>query len=349
MRPSSLRVTVPPPMFAHETAREVTNHEVDLLRAENRRVMERIHVRKRRGWMFLALLLLTLAVTIAIALLELTSSYWFFSQQTQGTALVTLLVLLTLATPLAGYLALRLERQVQRVREGRARHREIVHRLARLDGQPGEGLRRRRRRRSRRWLWNIADPPSFTRPRLESLRTEELLEAASNLGTSFIAGRNMRTVAYMHAGIMGGLTLGIVTALTLSGPTYLASFVGGAPWGGTAEPDPLLYWLALTVVTVLVGGAGSHRVSVLLRRARRHQERLSAIERALGDACALARTGRGQVCPHPTLSSRPLDETRTAGRGILARQSQNPNWPLRLSFGGGAATSAPPSLTSVRI
>lgn len=349
MQPSSSRATIPLRMFADETAREVTDREVDLLRAENRRVMERVNIRRRRGWMFMALLLLTLAVTITLALLELTSSHWFFSEQTQFTEMTTLLVLFTLATPLSGYLALRLERQRQRVREGRTRHREIMHRLAKLDGLPGEGLRRRRRRRSRRWFWNIVDPPSFTRPRLELLGTEELLEAASKLGASFIEGRHMRTVAYMHASIMGGLTLGIVTVLTLSGPAHLASFVGGHPWGETVGSDPLLDWLSLTVVTVLVGGVGLHHVSVLLRRARRHQERLAAIERALSDACVMARNGRKEVSQHlPHLGLVPY-EARMSGCGIRATQDSDPNRSIRLSFGGGVANPSPFTISSARI
>lgn len=282
-------------MFADETAREVTDREVEALRAENRSVTERIDLRKRRGWMFMALLLLTLATTTAIALEVLTSSEWVFSPQTPFTETTTLFVLFTVATPLSGYFALRYNRQRERVRVARARRREIKRRLSQLDGLPGHGLRRRRRHRSRRWMWDIAEPPSFTRPHLESLGTQQLDEATVRLGTSLTEGRNTHTLAYLHAGLTGGVTLGIVFALTLSGPEYLASFVSGEPWGGTAGPDPLLYWLTLTVVTVLVGGAGSHHVLVLLRRARGHQDRLASIERSLSDALVLARERREEV------------------------------------------------------
>lgn len=282
-------------MFPDENAQDVMNREVDALRIENRRVIGRINFRKRRGWMFMALLVLTLTVAIAMALLVLSPAEWALSQQTRFTQMTTLIILLALATPLAGFFAQRYDRQRERVRVARTRQHEIMHRLAQLDGLLGKGVRRRRRRGGRTWSWNIEEPQPFSRPPLESLGAEELDEAAATLGNNLTEGRGLRALAYLHAGIIGAVTLGVAFGLTLAGPEFLARFLGGNPWGGSVGPDPLLFWLTLTVVLVLIGGAGSHRVSVLLRNARAYQDRLAAIERALWDARVLVRERREKV------------------------------------------------------
>jgi hypothetical protein len=109
------------------------------------------------------------------------------------------------------------------------------------------------------------------------------------------AERGVAALAYLHAGITGAATLGIAFGLALAGPEYLTSFLGGNQWGGAVGPDPLIFWLVLTVVLVLIGGAGSHRVSALLRHAREYRDRLTAIERALWDARVLVRERREKV------------------------------------------------------
>ena len=271
------------------------NREVDALRVENRRVIGRIKFRRRRSWMFMSFLVLTLAVAVTIAAIVLSPEDWARSQQTRFTQMTSLILLLALATPLAGYFAQRYDRQRERVRVACTRQEEILNRLAQLDGLLGKGVRRRRRRRSRSWAWNIEHPQPFSRPSLESLPPEELDDAAATLGNSLTEGRGLRALAYLHAGITGAVTLGIAFGLALAGPEYLSSFLGGNQWGGTVGPDPLVFWLVLTVVLVLVGGTGSHRVSVLLRRARGHQDRLAAIERALWDARVLVRERREKV------------------------------------------------------
>ena len=295
MRPSRSSTTIPLQVFPDEDAHAVMNREVDALRIENRRVTGRINFRKRRGWMFVVLLVLTLTVALTIAVFVLTPTEWALSQQTRFTQMTSLIILLALATPLAGYFAQRYDRQRERVRVARTRQREILNRLAQLDGLLGKGVRRRRRRRSRSWAWSIAHPEPFSRPPLESLGGEELDEAAATLGNNLTEERGMRALAYLHAGIIGAATLGFAFILTLSGPEYLASFLGGNPWGGSVGPDPLIFWLGLTVLLVLVGGAGSHRVSVLLRHARGYRDRLAAIERALWDARVLVRERREKV------------------------------------------------------
>jgi hypothetical protein len=271
------------------------NREVDTLRVENRRVMGRINFRKRRGWMFLAFLLLTLAVAITVVVFVLSPTDWAINQQTRFTQMTSLIIVVILATPLAGYFAQRYDRQRERVRVARNRQHEIMHRLAQLDGLLGKGVRRRRRRHSRSWSWSIEPPQPFSRPPLESLPTEELEEAAASLGNSLTEGRALRMLAYAHAAITGVVTLAVAFGLTLAGPEYLTSFVSGKPWGGTVGPDPLLFWLTLTVVLVLFGGIGTHRVSALLRHARAYQDRLTGIERALWDARVLVRERREEV------------------------------------------------------
>jgi len=293
--PNRQSTTAPQPIFAEEDALAVMNREVDALCIENRRVTGRINFRKRRGWMFIAFLVLTLAVGLTIAVFMLSPSEWALSQQTRFTEMTSLIVIVALSMPLAGYFAQRYDRQRERVRVARTRQREIQQRLAQLDGLLGKGVRRRRRRRSRRWAWSIEDPEAFSRPPLESLTDEKLDEAAAALGNSLTEGRAMRTLAYSHAAIIGAATLVFAFALTLSGPEYLSSFLGGNPWGGTVGPDPLLFWLTLTVVLVFVGGLGSHRVSRLLHHARGHQDRVAAIERALWDARVLIRERREKV------------------------------------------------------
>ena len=271
------------------------NRETDLLRVEQRRVKGRINFRRRRGWMFGAFLVLTLVVALTIAVFVLSPTEWAFNQKTRFTQMTSLIILLVVATPVAGYFAQRFDRQRERVRLARTRNREILHRLAQLDGLRGEGVRRRRRRRSRSWSWSIASPEPFSRPPLESLGAEEPDEAAATLGNHLTEERGMRALAYLHAGIVGALTLAFAFVLTLSGPEYLANFLGDNPWGGSVGPDPLVFWLTLTIVLVLVGGAGTHRVSVLLRHARDYHDRLAAIERALWDARVLVRERREKV------------------------------------------------------
>lgn len=277
------------PTFADEDALAVMHREVDALRIENRRVAGRINFRKRRGWMFVAFLVLTLTVALTIVVFILSPSEWELDQRTRFTQMTGLIVVVLFAVPLAGYFAQRYDRQRERVRVARHRQQEILHRLAQLDGLLGKGVRRRRRRRSRRWAWNVEDPEVFSRPPLESFNDEQLDEAAAALGNSLTEGRGMRALAYLHAAIIGVVTIVLAFGLTLAGPEYLSSFLGGSPWGGTVGPDPLLFWLTLTVVLVLVGGLGSHRVSKLLRHARGHQDRVAAIERALWDARVLVR------------------------------------------------------------
>lgn len=296
MLPSRSSTNYPLQTHPEEDDRALMNREVEVLRVENRRVIGRMNFRKRRGWMFLAFLVLTLAVALTVVVFLLSPTDWATNQQTRFTQMTTLIIVIVLTTPLAGYFAQRYDRQRERVRVARHRQQEILHRLAQLDGLLGKGVRRRRRRRrSRSWTWSIEPPQPFSRPPLESLPADELEEAAATLGNNLTEGRGMRAIAYLHAAITGIVTLAIVFGLTLAGPEYLASFVSGNAWGGTVGPDPLLFWLTLTVVLVLVGGIGSHRVSALLRHARTYQDRLTAIERALWDARVLVRERREEV------------------------------------------------------
>ena len=295
MLPSKVSTIVPLQTHPEEDDRAVMNREVDALRVENRRVVGRMNFRKRRGWMFLGFLVLTLGIALTVVVFLLSPSDWASSQGTRFTQMTTLIVVIVLATPLAGYFAQRYDRQRERVRVARHRQQEILHRLAQLDGLLGKGVRRRRRRHARSWAWQIEPPQPFDRPLLESMSAEEVEEAASALGNALTEGRGMRALAYLHAAITGAVALGIAFGLTLAGPAYLASFVSGNAWGGTVGPDPLLFWLSLTVVLVIVGGVGTHRVSQLLKHAREYRDRLSSIERALWDARVLVRERREKV------------------------------------------------------
>lgn len=295
MRPSRSSTTIPLHLHPDDTDLAVMNREVEALRVEYRRVMGRINFRKRRGYMFLGFLMLTLAAAVGVAVFVLSPSEWAFSQQTRFTQMSTLIALLAISIPLAGYFARRYDRQRERVRVARTRHKEILARLAQLDGLTGNGVRRKRRRRRRSWAWRIEHPQPFSRPPLESMTTEDLEEAAAALGNSLTEARGMRVAAYVHAIATGALALGLAFAVTLSGPEYLSRLLGGNQWGGAAGVDPLVFWLGLTVLLVIVGGAGSHRVSVLMRHVRGYQDRLSSIERALWDARVLVRERREKV------------------------------------------------------
>lgn len=295
MRPSRSSTSVPLHLHPDDTDLAVMNREVESLRVEYRRVMGRINFRKRRGYIYVGLLLLTLAAAIGIAVLVLSPSEWALSQQTRFTQMSSLLALLAVSIPLAGYFARRYDRQRERVKVARMRHKEILARLAQLDGLTGNGVRRKRRRRRRSWAWRIEHPQPFARPTLESMATEELDEAAAALGNSLAEARTMRLAAYVHAGVTGAITLVVAFAVTLSGPEYLSRLLGGNQWGGAAGVDPLVFWVGLTILLIVVGGAGSHRVSVLMRHVRGYQDRLASIERALWDARVLVRERREKV------------------------------------------------------
>ena len=269
--------------------------EVESLRVEFRRVMGRINFRRRRGWMFLGLLILTLSTVIVAAVFMLSPSDWAISQQSRFTQMTTLILLIAAATPLAAYFARRYDRQRERVRIAHMRQREILQRLSQLDELTGASRRRRRRRKKRSWAWRIVNPAPFSRPPLESMSAEVLEETDDALGSQLTEERAWRAIAYLHAWITGALTLVVAFLVTLSGPAYLASLLGGDRWGGAVGPDPLIFWLILSAVLVILGGLGSHRVSVLLRHARAYHDRLSAVERALWDARVLLREGREEV------------------------------------------------------
>lgn len=270
-------------------------HEVEVLRVEYRRVTGRINYRKRRGLMFAGLLVLTLAVVVSVAVFALSPSDWIGSQQSRFTQMSTLVLALIGATPLAGHFLRRYDRQRERVRIARTRQHEILQRLEYLDNVTGGGRRRRRRRRRHSWAWRVAHPKPFTRPSLESLPPAELEDAAEALGNQLQEERALRAIAYAHAVIFGGIAIVVAFLVTLSGPAYLTSFLGGEQWGGTAGPDPLVFWAALTGCLVAIGGFGAHRVTVLLRRARGYQDRLIAVERALWDARVLLRERREEI------------------------------------------------------
>ncbi len=270
-------------------------HEVESLRTEYRRLMGRINFRQRRAWVFLSLLVLMLTVVASMVVYLLAPDEWIANQQSRFTQMTGLLVLVGTATPLGAYFARRYDRQRERMRIARTRAQEIRKRLSQLD-EAGTGARRRRRRRHRRsWAWRVANPSAFVRPPLEAMSPAELEDAADLLDNQRTEARAMRVLAYLHAGIFGVVTLGVAFVVTLSGPTFLSSFLHGRPWSGAAGPDPLMFWLTLTTVLVLLGGAGSHRVTVLLRRARAYQNRLAAIERALWDVRLLLRERREEV------------------------------------------------------
>ena len=269
--------------------------EVEALRTEYRRLMGRINFRQRRAWIFLALLVLTLTVVATMVVFLLVPDEWIASQQSRFTQMTGLLILVGTATPIGAYFARRYDRQRERVRLARTREQEILNRLSQLD-EAGPGARRRRRRRHRHsWGWRVSHPAVFTRPPLETMPLAELEDTADMLGHELTEARGMRLLAYLHAGIFGLVTLILAFAVTLSGPTFLTNFLRGGPWSGGGGPDPLMFWLTLTAVLVLLGGAGSHRVTVLLRHARAYQDRLAAIERALWDVRVLLRERREEV------------------------------------------------------
>jgi hypothetical protein len=290
------RISTTVPLYATEVDDlTLKKREVEGLRVEYRRVQGRINYRKRRGYMFLGLLVLTLAAVIAVAVFMLSPTDWAGNQTSRFTQMTTLLLLIVVAAPLGAYFARRLDRQRERVRIASMRQREILQRLAQLD-EVGDGARRRRRRRKKRsWAWRVTHPSPFTRPPLESMSTEQLEDSADALGNQLIEERGMRAIAYLHAGITGGGALILAFFVTLAGPEYLASLLGGNKWGGAVGPDPLIFWLTLTGVLVVLGGLASHRVSVLMRHARGYQDRLAAVERALWDVRVLLRERREKV------------------------------------------------------
>lgn len=270
-------------------------YEVEALRAEYRRLLGRINFRQRRAWIFLALLVLTLTVAATMVVFLIVPDEWIASQQSRFTQMTGLLLLVGTATPIGAYFAQRYDRQRERVRIARTREQEILKRLAQLD-ELGTGTRRRRRRRHRRsWGWRVVHPETFTRPPLETMPPAEQEDAADMLANELTEARGMRLLAYLHAGLFGLVTLVLAFVVTLSGPTFLSNFLRGGPWSGGGGPDPLIFWLSLTIVLVVLGGAGSHRVTVLLRHARAYQDRLAAIERALWDVRGLLRERREKV------------------------------------------------------
>jgi hypothetical protein len=269
--------------------------EVEALRVEYRRLVGRINYRTRRGWMFLVFLLLTLLAFVGVAVFVLSPSDWLGSQQSRFTQMTTLLLLTAAAMPLGGYFARRYDRQRERVRIARTRQQEVLARLSQLDEAGGGGRRRRRRRRQPSWAWRIAHPTTFNRPPLETMAVAELADAADALGSQLAEERAMRALAYAHAGITGAIAIAIAFAVTLSGPQYLSDFLGGRQWGGGVGVDPLIFWLLLTIALVVLGGFGSHRVTVLLRHARAYHDRLRSVERALWDARVLLRERREEV------------------------------------------------------
>lgn len=291
-----LRPTYPFPrhLTSDGDDRAVRLREAEALRVELRRVVGRVNFRRRRGQMFVALLLLTLAAILTVAVFMLSPTEWLISQQSRFTQMITLVFLIIVATPLAAYFAGRYDRQRERVRIARMRQREILQRLAELDDETGQ-RRRGRRRRKRTWAWHVNHPVPFSRPPLETLAGEALEEAADTLGAALTEEQGLRALAYLHAGITGALTAGFAFVVTLSGPQYLTDFLSGKRWGGAVGPDPLMFWLTLTIGLVIFGGLGTHRVSVLLRRARAYDDRTRAIERALWDARVLLRERREEV------------------------------------------------------
>ncbi|MBI4887388.1 MAG: hypothetical protein HY824_09860 [Acidobacteria bacterium] len=273
--------------------RALRQREVEALRTEYRRLRGRINFRQRRAGIFLALLVLTLTVVATMVVFLLAPDEWINSQQSRFTQMTGLLILVGTATPLGAYFARRYDRQRERVRIARTREQEILKRLSQLD--EAGGRRRRRRRRRRSCGWRVAHPASFSRPPIETMPPTELEDTADMLANELTEARGLRLLAYLHAGIFGGATLIVAFVVTMSGPAFLSSFLRGGAWSGTAAPDPLMFWLALTMVLVVLGGAGSHRVTVLLRDARGYQDRLAAIERALWDVRVLLRERREEV------------------------------------------------------
>jgi hypothetical protein len=270
-------------------------HEVEALRVEYRRLVGRINFRTRRGWMFLSLLVLTIIACLAVAMLVLSPSDWRSSQQSRFTQMTTLVLLVGISVSLGAYFARRFDRQRERVRLARTRQQEVLARLAQLDELGVTGRRRRRRRTRRSWAWRVAHPSPFSRPPLESMVTADLEETADQLGGQLQEERAWRALSYLHAWLTGGIAAVFAFVVTLAGPQYLSDFLGGRQWGGGGGPDPLMFWLTLTLVLVVLGGLGTHRVTVLMRRARAYHDRLSAVERALWDARALLRERRQEV------------------------------------------------------
>jgi hypothetical protein len=291
------RTTTPVPLQFHPEEDDVAQkkREADSLRVEYRRVGGRVNFRKRRGWFFLTLLILTLATALTLAVFMLSPTDWAVSQQSRFTQMTSLILMALVATPVAGYFARRYDRQRERVRIARMRQQEILQRLAQLDVVPGGGRRRKRRRSRHSWAWRIEEPLPFSRPPLESMATPDLEEAADRLGAALTEERGLRVLGYLHAGMTAVIVVGLSFAVTLSGPVYLTSFLSGNQWGGKAGPDPLLFWLLLSGSLIVIGGAGWHRVSALLRRVRSYQDRLSAVERALWDSRVLLRERREKV------------------------------------------------------
>jgi hypothetical protein len=268
--------------------------EVEALRVEFRRLVGRINYRTRRGWMYIGFLVLTLIVFIAVTVFTLSPSEWTSNQQSRFTQMTSLLILLATTIPLGAYFARRYDRQRERVRIARTRQQDVLRRLEQLDEV--RGARRRKRRRARRpWAWRIRHPERFSRPSLESMTTAQLEDAADVLGNQVTEERGLHAIAVAHAWITGIVSVLVAFTVTLSGPEYLSALLGGRQWGGAAGPDPLIFWLTLTVGLVALGGLGSHRVTVLLRRARAYQDRLTAMERALWDARVLLRERREEV------------------------------------------------------
>ncbi|MBI2407868.1 MAG: hypothetical protein HYV19_06185 [Gemmatimonadetes bacterium] len=295
MRPSRSSIAAPflnAPDLDDASLRE---REVEALRVEYRRLMGRINYRTRRGWMFLGFLLFTLLVFVGVAVFVLSPSDWLGSQQSRFAQMTSLLILTAAAMTLGGYFARRYDRQRERVRIARTRKQEVLARLSQLDEAGSGGRRLRRRRRKSSWAWRIAHPSPFNRPALETMDGAELADAAEALGGQLSEERAMRALAYAHAGITGAIALVIAFAVTLSGPQYLSDFLGGRQWGGGAGVDPLVFWLMLTIALVVLGGLGSHRVTVLLRHARAYHDRLRSVERALWDARVLLRQRREEV------------------------------------------------------
>jgi len=269
--------------------------EVEALRVEYRRLVGRINFRTRRGWLFLALLIFTVLVFISVAMFVLSPAEWTSSQQSRFTQMTTLVLLVAVATPLGAYFAGRFDRQRERAKLARTRQREVLGRLAQLDEMGVTGRRRRRRRNKRSWAWRIAHPTPFNRPPLESMVTADLVETADQLGSQLTEERAWRALAYAHAWLTGGVAIVLGFVMTFAGPRYLSDFLGGRQWGGSGGPDPLLFWLTLTITLVVLGGLGTHRVTVLLRHARAYHDRLAAVERALWDARSLLRERREKV------------------------------------------------------
>lgn len=286
---------VPLAIIPEDDAAALSKREAQGLRVELRRVTGRLNFRRRRGWMFMGLLVSTLAGILSVAIFTLSPTDWAISQQSRFTQMTTLIFLVITATPIAGYFARRYDRQRERVRIARQRQREILTRLAQLDNVADDARRRRRRRKKRSWAWRFAHPVPFSRPPLESMSLAELEDVADVLGSQLSEERGLRTLGYAHAALTGATALLIAFVVTLSGPAYLSSFLAGEKWGGPVGLDPLIFWLTLTVSLIFIGGFGWYRVSVLLRRVRGYDDRTGAVERALWDARVLLRERREKL------------------------------------------------------